>query len=339
MHHRIASLATMLLCLLALRAQAGTEQGFQWDPWRHLPVLEGGRPKPFDTLAWETTRTLSNRAQMPDPESAQVLQPHTFYLAMLFEWPGWGQPLNPLAGASMAWRAEYYQMYPPDKWDRAPLLRVDFLALRDALGLAADQQYISPLDLSQAVVKSVELDDSQPFLRWAHELLGKQQDGLTTLEQKSLQLADKYWSYQDHRMGRRLLIVPAPSGDNPEWTSVAQLIATPWDDTTDPTGKLRQAKEQLQRARTAYFDSAAAEFNTASSAFIATVGELGRTAPAYPRQHTIDLEVTYNRWVPFRFAWTLMLAAFLCLLLNLATQWKLFYVSELDRLCSRHRWR
>ena len=82
-----------------LRAQAGIEENFQWDSWRHLPVLEGGRPKPFDTLAWETTRALSNRARMPDPGSAQKLQPHTFYLAMLFEWPGWGQPAVPRCNA------------------------------------------------------------------------------------------------------------------------------------------------------------------------------------------------------------------------------------------------
>ena len=128
-------------------------------------------------------------------------------------------------------------------------------------------------------------------------------------------------------MGRRLVIVPAQSGDNPEWTSVDQLIATSWDDTTDPTGRLRQAKEQLQRARIAYFNSSPADFNAASSAFIATVIELGRTTPAYPRQRTIDLEVIYNHWVPFRFAWIFTLAAFLCLLLNMGTQWKPFYVS------------
>ncbi len=42
---------------------------------------------------------------------------------------------------------------PPDAWDREPLLLVDSLALRAALGLPADQKYISFLDLGRAVVR------------------------------------------------------------------------------------------------------------------------------------------------------------------------------------------
>jgi cytochrome c-type biogenesis protein CcsB len=47
---------------------------------------------------------------------------------------------------------------------------------------------------------------------------------------------------------------------------------------------------------------------------------------AYPAQATIDLEVGYNRWSPFRFAWVLALSAFAFLLLSMGTGWRSFYV-------------
>jgi hypothetical protein len=30
------------------------EQTFAWNDWRNVPVLDGGRVKPLDSLAWET---------------------------------------------------------------------------------------------------------------------------------------------------------------------------------------------------------------------------------------------------------------------------------------------
>ncbi len=324
MRHLIVSLTTLLLLCPSSWA-AEQQDAFHWDAWRSLPVLEGGRYKPFDTLAWETTRTLSNRAKITDPDSGQKLSPHTFYLAMLFEWPGWGQPLHPLVGSNMGWRADYYRMYAADKWDRAPLLRVDFLALRHALGLPADQKYVSPLELSAMEVRTFDQEQPQRFPRWAQDLLLKEHEGLTTLEQKGLELADKYWSYQDHRMGTRLEFVPANDAEDAEWFSVAHLMTTRWDDTNDPSGRFRQAQDQLQAAHDAYFASAPAEFNAASSALFQTIRQISQTASSYPNTQTIDLEVAYNHWVPFRFAWVCTLLAFLCLLLSMGTQWKPFY--------------
>ena len=53
-------------------------------------------------------------------------------------------------------------------------------------------------------------DDNQekPFLRWAESLIKKQDQGLTEFEKKSLELADKFWSYQDHRLGNRMELIP-----------------------------------------------------------------------------------------------------------------------------------
>src|SRR3990172_9474869 len=75
-------------------AQPESRESLDWRPWRYLPVQEGGRYKPLDTLAWETLRTLSNRGRFIDPQSEQDLDPTAVYLAMLFDWQGWDQPVN-----------------------------------------------------------------------------------------------------------------------------------------------------------------------------------------------------------------------------------------------------
>ena len=62
--------------------------------------------------------------------------------------------------------------------------------------------------------------------------------------------------------------------------------------------------------------------HTSSLAWSAT----SASGPAdYPTRRTIDLEVAYNHWAPFRFAWALMLVACIAVLLNMGSRWKAFY--------------
>ena len=83
-----------MLFLLAASSVMASDAGapFDWDQWNYLPVQEGGRQKPLDTLAWETLRTLCNRGSFAEPDTGQKLDPTTFYLAILFDWQGWDQP-------------------------------------------------------------------------------------------------------------------------------------------------------------------------------------------------------------------------------------------------------
>ena len=330
MRHSIAPLVFLAFCsVLSVPspARGSGESTFHWDSWRHLPVQEGGRHKPLDTLAWETMRTLSNRAHWTDLETGQTLNPPTFYLAMLFDWQGWDKAGGPPLAMGEYWRATYYQMHQPDKWDCAPLLRVDYLPLRKALGLNDTQKYVSPRNLSQSKIEVPGSEQKKPFLRWAEGLVSKQQQGLTLLEKKSLELADRLWSYQDHRMGRRLQILPDRAGEGDSWLSLDQLMRMPLDDSTDPTGVLRQAKQHFQELRAGYLASSPGQFNQATAEFISCVQRYGRQSSHYPSQRLINLEVGYNRWVPFRFAWALTLLALLLLLLSMGTGWRLFYAA------------
>ncbi len=68
------ALGTCLLCLMsdpAVRA----EENFDWDLWRALPVQNGGRQKPLDSLARETLRAITQSGSLTDPGTTRQWDP------------------------------------------------------------------------------------------------------------------------------------------------------------------------------------------------------------------------------------------------------------------------
>ena len=89
-----------LLALLLLAAGA-TAAGTARAPRRHglvclahLPVQEGGRAKPLDTLARETLRALGNASSLTDPQTQEKLDPTAAYLVLLLTGQGWERPAS-----------------------------------------------------------------------------------------------------------------------------------------------------------------------------------------------------------------------------------------------------
>ena len=248
----------VLVALLAAgtpgRSESSKPSPWNWDQWRNLPVQDGGRQKPLDTLAWETFRSLSNRTSFADPQTVEPLDSTALYLAMVFEWPGWDRPLNPQA-TDAELRAGYFASRQPDKWDVSRLLLVDSLELRRNLGMSQDQKYISPWKLSQAKIRDPRTGAETLFIHWAERQMDRKEQGQTPLERKSLELADRYWSYQDLRMGQRLTVLPVPASEAREWLPVAYLVQAPMLGLMDPSGQMPRAAEQLQRsARPTWLD-------------------------------------------------------------------------------------
>ncbi len=332
MRRVIAPLVALLTVCLSAFAESPSRPDFNWGPWRSLPVLDGGRYKPLDTLARETLRTLSGRSTFTDPETGRTLNPTELYLDMLFEWQGWNLPPDPHRAAGMGTHAAYFATHKPDKWDRARLLRVDHAALREALGMAEGEKCIAPLELAEAEIREPHTNEQTPFLTWAARLFRSRQEPATTLQKKGLELADKLFSYEAHRTGRRLYVLPVRDSEHQDWLPVGSLLQSSFDDQTDPTGGMRKAKEQLQNARAAYLAGSPESFNQASTTFLAMVRETGPRLGRYPRQGIIALELMYNRWAPFRLAWVFTSIAFVCLLAGSGTRWKAFSITGLTAL-------
>ena len=211
-----------------------------------------------------------------------------------------------------------------DKWDAMPLLVVDSLELRKLLGMAADQKCIAPRDLPQAKIESPESQKPTTFMLWAQQLVFKPENELSPLEKKGVELFNRLRAYQDHRAGRRLEILPVPGSTENQWISLDSLLRTKLDDQTDPSGSCGNART-FYKLRAAYLAHSPAEFNEASHKFLGLVREMGPQLGPYPASRMIDLEVAYNHWAPFRFAWVLMLVAGLCVLLQMGSGWKVLY--------------
>jgi hypothetical protein len=74
-----------LAVVLTWTSAVSANEPFDWSSWRELPVQNGGRRKPLDTLARETLRTIANRGRFADPRTHRNLDPVELYLTMLFE--------------------------------------------------------------------------------------------------------------------------------------------------------------------------------------------------------------------------------------------------------------
>jgi cytochrome c-type biogenesis protein CcsB len=322
---RRAIAASLVFLSLAGSTFAASNQDppFDWNAWKSLPVQDGGRQKPLDSLAWETGRLLSNRVNFTDPENNQALDATAFYMAALLDSPTWDK--TPAGKAAPAGSCTGAATPGGDRWDGMPLLVVDALDLRKLLGMAADQKWISPRDLEQAKISSPRTQKPTTFMNWVQQLVFKQENELSSLERKGVELFNRLRAYQDHRAGRRLEVLPIPGSQKNEWISLESLIRMNLDDSTDPSGSARELRDTFYQVRAAYLTHSPAEFNEASHKFLGLIREMGPQLGAYPPLRTIELEVAYNTWAPFRFAWALMLLACLCVTLQLGSGWKPFY--------------
>jgi cytochrome c-type biogenesis protein CcsB len=328
---RFAAVIGLFLLGLAVASAAFAQEGFNWDLWRTLPVQDGGRQKPLDTLARETLRAIASRSTLPDPTTRKKLDPTALYLRLLFEWQGWEHSDKDQLAGLIDWRPLYFHLQQADKWDQAPLLHVDFPPLRSALGLEKDINYISPHQLTTSQIEDRRTERKLPFSTWADKLLISQEAGeeLTELEKKGVELANRLWLYQNQRMGRSLELLPIEGSEEQKWMPMAQLLLTQFDETTDPSGELRKIQELLAQARAAYQQHDAGAFNRASEQLLMHLRRHGTQIGSYPSAHLTALEVAYNQWTPYRFGWALMLVAATGMWLHVHSQWRSLYVGAL----------
>jgi cytochrome c-type biogenesis protein CcsB len=323
--------ACLALCLAVTvdtpaRAESPSRQ-LDWSAWRDLPVQNGGRRKPLDTLARETLRLVGNRASFADPETGEKLDPTALYLTMFFDWSGWDHVQKDHLLLYTDWSPQYFALHKGDKWDRAPLVRIDYPELREKLGIPEGQKHVSPEELSKAAIAEEGLARTVPLTAWAERVIAKDQQGedLTELEEKGLELANRLWAYQNHRMGRGLEIMPIQGSQAQDWMPVGHVLLTSFDDSNDPTGAYRRVKTLLWEARAAYQRRDAAKLRIIAVELKEVLRTDGPALGDYPAASTIDLEVAYNRWAPFRFAWVLMLLAAIAMFLHLGTERRVFY--------------
>lgn len=328
---RVALILVLPLLLGISVTPAPAADARNWDQWRSLPVLDSGRYKPFDTLAREVLQTITAERSIRDPDSSTPLDPVAAYLRMVFDWH-LSSDVRDLSD-ELPIADLYFGAHEADAWDRERLFHIDNVWLRRALDVDENVREISAWELYHTQFRDPRTGHSVPFVTWAERAARADAPTPSNLIESGNQLASKFRLYLGHRMGVGLLVVPAPSSPG-RWLSVFDLWNERYDDSSDPTGALRQCQEKLRRVTAAYRQPSASALNDASAEFIDWVTETGPALGPYPRPSVIELELAYNRWKPFRIAWLLSCASLLLLVIGAATWRRALYYCSFAVFCA-----
>ena len=306
------------------------------------------RPRPPKTLRQPRLGVLANDRQSQQSfRSADGPHPgrHGARISpCLLDWPGWDKPVASRAappghggkphvdGGGHGRLSRPRLLVPARPLGPGALDPRRFARIAPRLGMPEDQKHISPCDLGKAPFRDPQTQSCPRFSAWAQALAFRPDSQLSAFEKKGMELARRLRDYQDLRAGRRLEAAPLPKSPERPWASIDCLLRAPLDERTDPKGLLRQLKEKFLAVRAAYLANSPGEFNRASAAFLAAAREVGPQLGPYPALAKIDLEVAYNHWVPFRFAWALAILSCVGVLLAMGTSSKWLYVAVVGRL-------
>jgi ABC-type transport system involved in cytochrome c biogenesis permease subunit len=290
-----------------------------WQAWSTVAAYDEGRVKPLDTVAREMLCALTHRESWSDPATGAAIEAVPLCLSMVLDWRGW-DPRAPATGPARRRPAgTYFGAHQPDKWDHAPLLRVECPELRCALALSDDRAAISVYDLVRTTVTDPRTHERRPFLTWADELGRQDQEHRSELERQAMTLAARCRTYQAHRMGESLRVIPCRRGAARPWMSIAQLAQTAFDDRTDPSGSLRQAQIRWRSLQSSHAQGSPQDFQTASAAWLDCLNLLASESEVPGAAASAYAEVLYNRAAPLRGALVSFSLAGFSLLLHLVS--------------------
>jgi ABC-type transport system involved in cytochrome c biogenesis permease subunit len=289
---------------------------FDWDGFRRWVVQEDGRNKPFDSFCREAVRTVTGRERFEGNDPVAVV-----VAWMLLHHPDRA-------------RAEEIHRQAGCDWEHHPFILCDYGELRELIyrDLRGDPtpeelhgKYVAPADLRNSI-------QFQDLLRQA--TLTKRKDAkapLPALQAKALEVSRRLDLYDRTAEGAAFGVVALDRCAG-VWFSVADVrrqLAEPgaWEETLrnrraeflpEYAGKPAQPfpQDEAERVATAYAALEEAyrtpgdsSFTAAATSFFDTVANVSQAFHPYPHTTTTELELKYNRLVPFQKAWLFGLLA------------------------------
>ncbi len=325
-----------------------------WDTFRHWTVQEDGRSKPFDSFAREAVRSITGKERF----EANTMGSHPFKghdpVALVVSWMMTYDP-------DRERRAALANKTGCD-WEHYPTILCPDQALRERIitGLRSELtedekhgQHIAPADLR----------NSTEFKDLVREAINSQRRDekavLPPLQAKAREVSNRLDLFDHIREGDRFGVVALVSAAN-VWSSINQAreqlqnpdvwkqslmdlrakYAASFEGRQEQPFPEAPAKEVLAKyaaLQQAYASADEAQFHSAASTFLGTVSQVSTTYdPEYPNSTTTDLELWYNRVIPFQKAWIYSLLATLVLAGSLFTsRWPLLArVLYLGGLCA-----
>jgi cytochrome c-type biogenesis protein CcsB len=126
-------------------------------------------------------------------------------------------------------------------------------------------------------------------------------------------------------MGRALEVFPVQDAKDESWKSVGHLISGTFTAQSDPSGELRGLQQMFVQLRESFLQQNAQAFNNRSRELLSGIQHFSQRSPDYPSEQIVALEVTYNRWQPFRISWIAMFVSVIAMLLYWCLRWKRSY--------------
>jgi len=187
------------------------------------------------------------------------------------------------------------------EWSKVPVILVNYKPLRDKLGLSADQKYFTynqlATDQFREMMGRIEQKES-----------GKQKVDLTHEEREAQIVADRLRLLDEAVGPQSLAVVPHPSSAKGAWVPVTDIA------------KYYGADKETE-LQNIFKTLGGAYVQRDPSAFAAASGQLrsfliALSPSVYPTFASLQREVHYDSFHPFRKAWMFYLAAFVWMLVT-----------------------
>ncbi len=259
-----------------------------------LAVQDHGRKKPFTTFAHEMLLSLSGQASLtvdhPDGSKTR-LSPEEVILDLWFK---------------------------PEGWDEKPLIMINFLELKQKLGVPEDRKLFSFNELMKQPPLMDMLEEAQK------ERQAGKADTMPAFLKEAEALGQRMQLFKDLVEGTKEAIVPNTFAAEKQWTApitvsmgdyIQYAIASAGKETTSSNPSAdAEAGREFDVWYHDYHDGDIAKFNAQTPA---VVEALRAIAPQfYPSASSLRFEHTYMVVDPFLWAWIIYFGALLVLLLT-----------------------
>jgi cytochrome c-type biogenesis protein CcsB len=307
-----------------------------WSAFRQWTVQEDGRNKPFDSFARETVRSITGQERF----EANRMGAHPFKghdpVALVVSWLMTYEP-------DRKRRAEVAEQTGCD-WEQYPTILCTDQALREKVikGLRSE---LTEEEKHSRHIAPADLRNSADFQDLYKEAINKKRrddkEVLPPLEAKAYEVGHRLELYDRVREGSQFGIVALSSVnvwfplaevhkhlDDPKvwketvlgWRAKYGASYEQKEDPPFPSAEAKQVLASYTALQEAYRSRDESRFTAAATSFFDTVGQVSsKFNPAYPDTTTTELELWYNRTVPFQKAWIYGLLASVALAGSLLT--------------------
>lgn len=199
-----------------------------------------------------------------------------------FEEPATGERWSPMRTATDLWLN-------PEGWISQPIVLVDHRPYKESVALDPDRRLFS----------YEELATNEAFVETLREVQAIEAEDpeadLNRLQREAKDVGSRVAQLERLISGERFAVVPHPTETYGRWVPVSGIL-THYDEAT-----ALPAARAFEQVREAYLQGDAARFSEASSALRQSLEQL---SPAvYPSERAIGLELFYQKFHPFRWAW------------------------------------